>query len=667
MTAVTPFEADTIDAAELARNVRRGWPIVLAGMVGGLLVAAAVIAFVPARFAATTSIVVHAQDQTTSSLASRLGGSLAGAAAAMLPGGITASPIETEIQVLSSRSLAGEAVDSLLLQARIHSATRLAPWQVFQTISFPGSFKRRTYHFQRTAGAPTYTVSGGGAPVQATPGVPASIDQGRIVLSTATLPPAFDVDVYDREEAIDRFQKREGTSKVGGEVLAIAYQGDDSLTAAAAPNLMVRRYLNGRKITDRGINERRVEFLTLEVDSLEAALRAAENALRAQQEASGVLDPVVVGKLELERAGELRKERATLDVERGALDQLLTKLHSGDLTPRQLAAFPAFLRSPGINELLAQLSTLETKRLQLLATLTPEDPAVIAATEGIKNIEAQLPAYAQTYVTTLDRERTDIGRQLDTLRSAIERLPATGEEALRRQREVLRLSTINAAVRAQLVEAKLGAIGEGGDVRLLDVASPPRKISFPRPMPTLAAGLGGGLVLGLVLAMFSGFYGRYVSDVRSIERQLGVPALAFDPRLPFLVSNPADARALLLVPLDANGDTSGVAERLMRTASSRGLRATIVDLSRASSATNGRPDIDALGAEFDLVVVRLPDLATDATVGELRETRPVLFVATAGRVDRRRLTAAVESLQRMSIPCAGVVLSRQRTPALLES
>src|SRR6185503_570959 len=139
------------------------------------------------------------------------------------------------------------------------------------------------------------------------------------------------------------------------------------LTAAAVPNLLIRRYLERRRTTDRGINQRRVEFLTGQLASVEADLTAAERALRQQQEASGVVDPVVVGKLELERAGDLRKESGTLDVERGALTQLIAQVNAGTLSSRQLAAFPTFLRSAGINELLAQLSTLETKRLQLLA------------------------------------------------------------------------------------------------------------------------------------------------------------------------------------------------------------------------------------------------------------------------------------------------------------
>ena len=508
-------DADTIDLADVARNVVRGWPVVLGGVALGAAVAGAVLFFVPARFTATTSIVVRASESSTSSLTARLGGSIAGAAAGLLPGGLTSAPIETELQILSSRALAGEAVDSLLLQLRVRSAQRNPPWQLFQAAAFPGAFKRLRLSFERTADS-AYTVSGVGTPVTLRPGIPARVGDGSLTLGQLALPSRFTVDVYDRQEAITRFRKRIAVSKAGGEVVAITFGGDDSLSAAQVPNLMVRRYLVRRHTTDRGLNERRVAFLSAQVDSVEQSLTAAEVALRQQQEKSGIVDPVVVGKIELERAGALRQASGALDVERGALNQMLVQLGKGQLTSTQVAAFPTFLKSPGINELLGQLSTLQTRRLQLLATLTPDEPSVIAASEGIKNIEAQIPALARAYATSLDQQRADVAKQLDTLRSAIERLPASSEASVRLLRKVIQNGQVSAALRAQLVEARLATVGEGGDVRMLDIAEPPRKVTFPQPALTVIAGLGGGLLLGLLAAMLSGLSGKHASDERTI-------------------------------------------------------------------------------------------------------------------------------------------------------
>src|SRR6185437_9075559 len=114
--------------------------------------------------------------------------------------------------------------------------------------------------------------------------------------------------IRDREEAITRFQKHLSVDKAnGGEIAIVTYKGDDSLTAAAATNAIVATYLARRATTDRGTTQHRVEFLTAQVDSASAALTLASRQLRRQQEASGIIDPQVVGKIELERASDIRK------------------------------------------------------------------------------------------------------------------------------------------------------------------------------------------------------------------------------------------------------------------------------------------------------------------------------------------------------------------------
>jgi uncharacterized protein involved in exopolysaccharide biosynthesis len=654
MTMLRSAQPDTVDVAELAHRLRSGWRAVLIWTLTGLAVAALIVAFVPAWFTGTASAVIRAPE-AGASLLSKLGGS---AASALLPGAAASSPIETEVQILSSRTLAARAVDSLLLQVRVRAPVRAPADSFFSAANVPGAFKRKRLHFDRSTPTGPFRVTGGDDGATASPGVPMKIAGGQLTLrSRVDLPPNFDINLYDHEEAITRLLQSLLVSKPGGEVISVAYRGDDSLTAARVPNLLMDAYLTWRRTSDRGANARRVEFLTAQVDSLEGQLRNAESALRRDQEKSGVVDPAVVGKLELERAGELRGQLGALDVERGALAQLQRSIADGTITSRQLAAFPSFLKSPGINELLGQLSALESKRYELLGKFTPEDPQVQALGVGIKNLEGQLPPLAAAYLSTLDKQRNEVSQQLDTLRVTIEHLPAVGETAAHNQRTVLTLAQVSTALRAQLVEARVAAIGEGGDVRMLDVARPPRKPSFPEPLMTMGIGAGVGVVIGVLWAILLGAYGRFVPDARAIERQIGVPALSLETGSPLLVAGAAHPRTLLLVPLDGTADTSGVADRLMRTATTRGIQATVLDL--AAGPSKAVPtQIDRLSGEFDLVVVRTPSVMSEETLAALDSSRPVIFVATAGRIPRAELTGALEMLRRASVPCAGVVLSR---------
>ena len=64
-----------------------------------------------------------------------------------------------------------------------------------------------------------------------------------------------------------------------------------------------------------------------------------------------------------------------------------------------------------------------------------------------------------------------------------------------------------------------------------------------------------------------------------------------------------------------------------------------------------------LAQEHGLVIVRLPGLTADATAAALSDSRAVLLVAPARRANRRELVSALDTLRRLDVPCAGVVLS----------
>lgn len=656
---------DTIDLADIGRSLLRGWRWVIGGLVAGGVVALLILAVVPRRFDAAASAIIRSSPEAGGSLLSRLGESGGGGAAALLGGGMS-TPIETDIQILSSRAVAGAVVDSLLLQVEVGSAAVPANALV-ASLRAPGAFKRVKIEFERTAPA-VYRYASGALEGTARPGGQIRLPVGSLTLRES-LPEKFALRLYDREEAIRRTSKRLNVGKLGGEVVRVSYRAADSLTAAAVPNALLVDYLARRKTDDRGVNAHRVEFLYAQLDSNAVLLSNAEDALRRFQERSGLVDAQVMGKLELENAAELRKNLGALEVEGSALEQLLAQVASGRMTARQLIAYPSFLKSPGINDLLRQLAELETERTKLLDRRLDTDDEVVALSRSIASIEGQLVPLARAYATSLERQRAGLASQVGTVAAALSAFPGAAQTSLRLTRDVLRLNQLSLALTSQLVQARLSAVSEGGDVRALDRATPPRKVAFPEPWLTSGLGLGVGLLFGLGAALVVGAHGRYLEGAGAIERVLGVPAIRFRPGSPLLMSGRETARTLLLVPIDASASTAAVAARLAETASARGAHVTVIDLSDPGATirntAEGNAEISRAEAAASFVVVRVPGLSSDSTAAVLSHDRPVLLVASAGKVRRRVLTGAIDTLRRLDVPCAGVVLSDMPTHAAL--
>ena len=650
--------ADTIDLADVVRSLRRGWRTVAGYTLAGVLASLAVLLFAPKQYEGTATVVLRAA-QPLSPLARLGAGAALGSGAAALAG--IPTPLETELQILQSGAVAERVIDSLRLQARVKSPAGVAPWRLLEDIRLPHSFRKQSVTVQRQ-GDGRYRVRAASVDTVVAAGTAVRLLDGTVVLRDTALPASFEFQLLDREDAVERFSKRFSVGKAGGEVARLTYAADDSLTAALVPNIALAEYLARRKTTERGVNQHRVEFLVTQMDSTEQELTGAERALRRFQESSGVIDATVVGKIELERGADLRKELTAVEIESGAISQLLDQVANGTMERRQLAAFPTFLKGSALNELITQLNLLEADRQKLLERRTPQDPEVVALTQSIASIEAQFVPQAQAYAISLQRRRTDLTAQLDTLRQQLGLLPGAAESGNRLAANVLRLNAVYAGLQAQLVEARLGAIGEGGEVHQLDVATAPKKPSFPRPAITLGAGLGAGLLVGVVAALALTVFGRWARDPLEIERATGVPTLRFDRQVPLIVANGA-SRTVLVVPLDPTADALGVAKQIVETAQSRATSATLLDLSDVSVPTRGATSVDVngtinrLGAEFETVVVRLPALTADATLAALNAQRSVVFVVSTGRVAREQLIAAMQTLRRLDVPCAGIVVS----------
>ncbi len=673
---MSTVSADTIDLADVARSLRRGWRIIVASVAVAGLVALLLILFGPRRFSGSASVVVKSSAGLGGSLLSRVAGEVAGGGSSgsggggggggeVIAGGVSAvlggagSPLETDIQILQSRAVLGAVIDSLNLQVQPRSPTGLPSSAFVRDVTLPRPFRRLDLEFSRTA-AGKFHVAGRGVDTVVAAGGTLVTPVGTLLMNE-TLPSEFTLRLLDREDALKRVDRNFGVKKAGGEVLRVSFRAQDSITAATVPNVALAEFLARKQTSDRGVNAHRAEFLTTELDSVTRELAKAERGLRLFQERSGLLDPEIVGKLELESAADLRKSLGEVEVEAVALDQLMAQISAGTMSARQLMGFPAFLRNGGINSLLQQLSALETERTRLLERRLETDPEVIALSQSIKDVEGQLVPLAKSYQTSLNKQRGQINAQLAAMDAKLGSFPGAAEEGGRLMRDVKRLGTTQTALQTELVQARLNTVSEGGDVRGLDAAIVPKKVVFPEPWLTSGVGLAAGLLVGIVLALIGGSHGRYLEDQHAIERALGVPALRLDARTPLLMSGRASLRTVLLIPVEPHVGTARVAERLAETALARGESATILDLTAPNPVTQLGNSVGAMIArleqEHGLVIARLPGLSADSTAAVLSDLRPVLLVAPSRRINRRELVSALDTLRRLDVPCAGVVLS----------
>ena len=673
--------ADVIDLADIFRSIRNRWLTVLGFTIAGITAAAMVVLLAKPVFSGNASVLLRTGSTggSGSSLGSVIGSLTQGAAGGGgLTGGILSGArgeIETEIEILKSRALAAQVVDSLRLQAQIVKPRSTAALRTFASLSLPGSFKASAYTFRAETGSlpRRYSFSAKEDNGTVVVGQPAKLAIGSVVLTEAA-PDEFTVIFRDREDAVTRFSEKLTFDKAKTDVAHFSYAADDSLSAAAAPNLLINLYLNSRKGVDRGLNQRTAEFLAQKVDSVGGALLAAEQALRAERERTGAVPPLSVGEAEYANENRLRQQLIDIHVQERSLQQLVDKISSGTATPVQLASYPPFLASGPINSILGSLISVQTERQALLTTVTEEDERVKGLTTRARELEGRLMPLAQTTLATLATQRTALERQVKSIEESLVGVPRAAEKYSRLEREILDLGQIYAGLQVKLVDARLNAITEGGNIRPLDLAAVPKKPSFPKPVVLLVGGMSGGLFAGLIAAVLLGILGGRMYDAQDIERRIGLPAVRLERTAPLLVGS-ATSRTIIVAPIDVRANATPVAQRLVETALSRSITATLLDLSNGHrpALTTTPPALSAgdqivpgtfdanatirrLEETHDVVVVQLPSLASHEAGAVLDATRPVILVTPERRIARTGLQNAVDLLRRVGAPCAGVVL-----------
>jgi hypothetical protein len=282
---------------------------------------------------------------------------------------------------------------------------------------------------------------------------------------------------------------------------------------------------------------------------------------------------------------------------------------------------------------------------------------VVAIGTGVRDLERQLVDLASAYTLSIERQAQSLVEQEQAVRTRLAALPGQAQGNLRLQREVRRLSQTALGLKAQLIDTRLAAIGEGGQVRVVDAALPAKRMTFPRPLPTLVVAALLGLLGGAVWAVVRAAASTRLRTAADVDRASGLP-VAFDrPGRALLLGADLTAGTLLVVPVDhaARAAAAAVANRLVGQAAERGHRVALVDAAAQQPAALVAA---VAGAELahDLVVALVPAVDDRRAAAVLAPSRTALLVALAGVSRAEALTEAADVVARVGVPCAGVVL-----------
>ncbi len=449
-------------------------------------------------------------------------------------GGYT-DPILTQVQVIKSRAVAEQVVDSLGLQ--------------FQSQT-PGFYMGYFQDVQVERSAPPVTLEFHFSPSHFL--VYSFRDSiigdygGRTTVGgvTFTMPtsPGFKIatlSVVPREVAVDQVlggldaKPRDMTS-----VIDISYTAFDPYVAQAVASAVAAVFKSQNATSARQQSHRRRVFIESQLQTTDAQLAVAQAriaAYRRQNLALSAQDKYTAEQTDLtaltKRAESIQEARASY----ASLQAALQRYEHGDAAALRTIAFvidPA--GNASVNTLYAELMAYEHTRDSLTTgefARTAAHPDVRRVDALIANTEPQLLQAVQNQIDLLDGQLAAVQALIRNRSNAIAQIPAAEETEQDLTRDASNILSMSQKLNDDLQSAKIAEAVESGDVEIVDLAEfPAGSISAGRRRK-VTYGAFLGLLLGVALTVLTDRLNNSVRRWEDLETVMHVPGLALIPQI----------------------------------------------------------------------------------------------------------------------------------------
>ncbi len=453
------------------------------------------------------------------------------------------SRISTEMEVLQGRTAADAVIDSLGLRAALQRPRKGRITRLFPTLRVAATADTSTLRFsvEGDSGYAAWREGDSTAALHAALGAPVTLAGVTLALSREAIgEKEIRLHIGSPEEALRGFTSALKVSRPArdADLIEVGFRAGDPELAARAANYLADHLITAQQAELERRTGLAVNFLGLQVDSVRAAMRVAEDKLQAYRERAKAVDPSEQARTQVGRLGQLQADRAGLEAERGALASLMQRIQldsaaspDGPSPYRRLLGFPSILRNQAASELLSSLTTLENERSALLRRRTWLDPDVQSLTARIDALDAQLKGIATTYLEGLTSQVAGLDQAGHQFGRAMDSLPLVEIQTARLQREATILEELYATMTTRLKEAEIVRAVQDPAVRVVDRAFRAARPIRPKPALNLALSLILGGMLGLCLSLGREMLDKSVRSRADALGAAGLPVLGAFPRV----------------------------------------------------------------------------------------------------------------------------------------
>lgn len=437
----------------------------------------------------------------------------------------------SQIQVLQSRPLAGQAVDRAGLRFIPADPKGFLPEIASVQVSDSAGSDSVFLAFD-DAGVKvrTHTTNASGAY-----GTILSVDGLRFV---TTRKPALASTVYvvvPRDRVIrDLLQGFRATPRPKTDIIDLAYVGRDPHVAQSVANAMALTFQSYSGVAAQDQSRRRRIFLEEQLRQTDGLLKDAMAQYSGFRSGQQVYSSKEMASAQQSGIVDVEMRRAELDAQRRTYLSLLTQAQRSrgqDGGLRSLVSAPGIAANPVIQQLYGQLSAYETQRDSLtISGAAPGNPDVVGLNGLIATTSTRIISAVRSQIAQLDASISALDNLKARSSAEIARLPGTETQEAQLSQQVATFQKIADQLQGELQKAKMSEAVETGQVQIVDLADTPSSPEAAGRFRRLALGILLGAMLAYGAAALVDGMNTSIRRRDDVERVLQVPGLAIIPK-----------------------------------------------------------------------------------------------------------------------------------------
>jgi len=449
------------------------------------------------------------------------------------------STIETEMEILRSRSIAADVVDSLGLRATIVEPKGEPRGNLFGILRLARDAAPGIYLVQRDTTVFTVTTPDGhtigGA--YGTPLAAAGLEIEPLPLgATPDAPRQIQLSVTSPVAAAEAVRQgvRVSRPQTNAGIVAVAYQSTDPVLAANVVNGIATSYIGLREQAQKGQYSAAVAFLRTQVDVYGAALTAAEGNLEQFRRKHALIDPTAQAGDQVRRRADLQVQQEELVAERSELMSLVRRMRQpaeSTVDWATLMGASTLAKNPAISAVVGQILSAEAARDELRLRRTAADPDVVNLERKIRDLRARLAGLAGSTLLTLNDQTGALRQTLSQSDARLARVPEVELQYARLNRQVVLNTQLYTMLQTRLQESQISEAMEIANVQLVDQAMTPTTPVGARRMFNLLFGGALSLLCGALVALVRESSDTRVRSREELVRLTELPLLAAIPRI----------------------------------------------------------------------------------------------------------------------------------------